>query len=956
MSQYTRTSWSEKDGLPANHIGALAQDAQGYLWLGTTAGLARFDGVRFVNWTKEYGLPPTEVTALRVTRDGSLWIGMGGAGGVLRVRGAQIERFGVEDGLPAGRVVALLQDQPGAVWVATRAGLFRFTGTRWESLVSKGISGLTILGQMYEDRTGQLWVGTSGGVLSKSPDADTFVLRSAPSQRVLSFIEDANGALWVTDPEHGVRLLTDQHPGQAIAPELVNTVGIRLSRDDTGNMWIGTVGSGVFRVRVDRGTQGATIERFTVQTGLAGDLVWSLLRDREGNVWVGTDTGLSRISRNEVLSITSTDRRVDVVRSVTVGNDGSVWAGTANGLVRFTGDRQRWYGTQDGLPSVGITAVHAAADGSIWVATQEGLARYADGRIERISSPRIQTNWIAGIATDTQGTVWLNDSDDELFRWRDGVLTHVNLLPQVGHGMVVSIYADREGRAWIGFADGGVAAYQDGKLQLYSEREGLVPGRVDSIFEDSRGGIWVGTPAGISRFNAGTFVSVTGSAQFPVSPVTSIQEDHDGFLWLGVHAGIIRFLPAEFEKAASDPSYHPSYRFINTEDGLSGTPTRRNFPAGTSRAGTQLWFVTADGLLIVDPGLPPPTPAPPIVTIEEVTGDEQTFERPPASIPHSMSRLQIAYTALSLTAPERTQFRYLLENFDTAWVDNSTSRRAVYTRLPPGRYRFRVMATDAAGAWIEARAPWEFSVEPAYYQRASFYAFLTLLGTVLLFLMWRMRVRQLRAKYELVLAERSRIAREIHDTLLQSLVAMALQLDSVSTWLDSAPELVKPALTRLRKHVERYTREARQSIWDLRSPTLEVRDLASALRESGEAIVASKDVRFEFATTGMPIPCSPRVAEHLLRVGEEAVSNAVRHADATMVRMELEFDAHQLTLRIADDGHGFDPVLLERTSPRHWGLTNMEERARQIGAHLRLVSEPGAGTTVEVTAPAGAPA
>jgi signal transduction histidine kinase len=343
-------------------------------------------------------------------------------------------------------------------------------------------------------------------------------------------------------------------------------------------------------------------------------------------------------------------------------------------------------------------------------------------------------------------------------------------------------------------------------------------------------------------------------------------------------------------------------------------------------------------------------PRPIGVRIETVVVDGQV-SRPSGQVPERTARLEILYRALSLTDAEKIHFRYMLEGFDANWVNAGSARQALYANLRPGRYRFRVAAGKEDGVWSDPAAVWEFSLRPAFYQTSWFYATVLLGALLALLAVWQLRQRKIQRQFSLVLEERARMAREIHDTLLQSLVGLTLQLDAVSSQSESAPALVKQQLIRMRRQVTRYIRETRQSIWNLRSPMLETRDLATALREAGENLTVGSDVRFEHTMRGESARLPPRVDEQLLRIGQEAISNAVRHAHATVVRLELEFDHATVCLRVVDDGRGLDRANADREPEQHLGLKSMEERAFRIGGRLRIVSGTGAGTMVEATVP-----
>jgi signal transduction histidine kinase len=370
-----------------------------------------------------------------------------------------------------------------------------------------------------------------------------------------------------------------------------------------------------------------------------------------------------------------------------------------------------------------------------------------------------------------------------------------------------------------------------------------------------------------------------------------------------------------------------------------------------TRAG-MLWFAARGGVLIIDPTRIPETTSPP-VRIERVTADDRLFDTPAnLQLPVNTSRMQIDYTSLTFSPASATQFRYKLDGFDRDWVDAGLLRQAFYTNLPPRHYTFRVAASQD-GVWNEAAHPLEFSVLPAFYQTVWFYVVSSAALLLIVWGAWRWRLLAMRRRYSLVLAERARLGRDIHDTLLQGMVGVALQLHGMSETL-SPEEPLKARLDRARDRLEHYIRETRTTIWDLRSPTLETRDLASALRHAGDTITTGSGVTFELTVTGRPVRCDARVEEHLLRIAHEAIANALRHADPTRISVDLAFDVGTIRLRVMDDGHGFDPADAIHKSTQSWGLTSMRERAQQIGADFRCTSRENGGTEIETVAPLAA--
>ena len=436
----------------------------------------------------------------------------------------------------------------------------------------------------------------------------------------------------------------------------------------------------------------------------------------------------------------------------------------------------------------------------------------------------------------------------------------------------------------------------------------------------------------------------------PSDVVLEIVEDEERHLWLATGAGIVRIERRQLEMVADNPAHQIRYRVYDKSDGLAGLSVRFA-NRGALRAGDgRLWFVTGRGLTIVDPrtlGARPPAE----VRVDVAIADGDRVGPTQQTLPAGTTRLQIDYTVPSLTSPSKTRFRYRLEGFDTDWIPADASRQAHYTNLPPQSYRFQVVANNDEGTWNLPGAAWDFSIRPMFYQTWWFMVLctVTLAGCVGAF--WQLHLRHVRREFSLVLGERVRLSHELHDTLLQSLVGVALQFEVASKRLSSSPSEARAHLIRVRAQVEEYIREARQSIWNLRSPALQTRSLSQALRASGEQATAGHSVSFEFSASGTPGRATPEVDHQVLRMGQEAIHNAIRHAQAANIRTELRYDDTDVILRVSDDGRGFDPSTQSQESNGHFGLATMRERAEEVGARFRLTSAPGAGTTVEVAVP-----
>jgi len=953
-SRYVITSWTEQDGLASNQVEALAQTPDGYLWIGTQGGLMRFDGVRFVRPDAADGrtLPAEGVSVLHVSRDGSLWVGFAGAGGISRIDGDRVVNYASAHGLTRGRVLAIEDAADGAVWAGGVDGLFRLRGDRWERVgMNDGFSGRTVV-SLYEDRDRHLWVGADTGTFIRRAGAERFQLLTAKLTRASGFSEAPDGSLLISMPAGVFRTLgvsDDFHP---IWPEGTDNY-FRLRHDRDGNLWVATLGGGLLHVPARNAGNRVEATRFTAQSGLIGDLVWAVLDDREGNIWVGTQNGLTRLTPSRVVSMIIPGP-TRVARAVEATPDGTIWAATPAGLIRFIKRKGEWRASGATLGSgLDVTALHTDCHGTLWVATLSGLYRYQRERFEPLSMPgATPPHWIVAMTTDHRGGLWMRARNGRLLVWRSGELSAVDT-KGIGGRSALAIYTDANGDVWTGFADGGIIVFRDGQIAQSLEMAPPNGDAINTFFEDQTGVMWVGSATSLSRFDDGRQTTLLlERAGLTGGNLTSILEG-DGSLWLGVRAGIVRLDFDEVNRVTADAPASMRYQLLDTSDGLNGSPGSIGRPSAIRAPDGTLAFITGHGVSMVSPerfkGMQPP----PAAKIERVVADERSLS--PAGdvhFPPRTNRIQIDYTAMTLAASERVRFRYRLEGFDEDWVDAGHSRQAVYTNLPPGRYRFHVGTRSKEGVWSESNESWAFVVQPSFYQTTWFTGGWMIAAGAVLCGAWLLRVRHLRQGFALVLAERARVAREIHDTLLQTLVGLTLKVDAIEERIDCEADasVMKQQLASVRRQLQRSIRETRESIRALRCPALERRPLVVALREAATVSCGGR-LSFELEVEGQPVAYPKAVEEQLLRIAQEALSNVVRHADARQVRVTLCYATSGIRLRVTDDGAGFDPEKAA-DAPDHWGIMTMRERAAQIGGRIEFRSRPGEGAVVEVSVPA----
>ena len=941
LNDFTVTTWAENDGLVASRITAIEQDANGFLWVGTDAALFRFDGVRFEQPREiaGYPVPQGHVTAILAARNRRLWIGFA-SGTLARIDDRSVTTYGRTDGLD-GFVMSLREDQQGRLWAGTSRGFFRFDGTRWGQGAAEQQLGTSSVLAVHADRQGRLWVATPEAIFRRDPGEGRFHIaesRTLSSNYWHGFSEDAAGRLWMSDFREGFR-----HVTAAGSPSGRQGWGVQLLHDRRGNFWVATRGQGLWRVTQDAPGGRPLVEAITVKEGLASDAVQCVFEDREGNIWVGTHAGLQRLTPHRITPLND----LPIARALATTSDGSVWVGTAIGLTRFVSGRRRQYAEADGLPGTVVLTLHADARGVLWVATERGVARFDGERFSPILVPaggRVQR--VFSITSDGDD-IWMRDVNSRLVRTGpNGEMREPAGIPEADRARAVALMADSRHRLWVGMTDGRV-----GVRTAAGGYEAHVPeiGSIAALYEDASGAIWIGGASGLSRYDGRRFVTVSGTNGFGTG-VRSIVEDADGVLWIGTTTGIARVEKTAVDKAVEEPGRQIRYRLFTSADGAAGVPVTDGSPTAVRAANGDVWLATSGGVTVVDPraiGEPRP-PAP--VRIETLTADATRFvPGGDLMLPPRTSNLQLAFTALTLTDSMRVQFRYRLDGFDTDWVQAGTTRQVSYTNLAPRHYRFQVAASNGDGRWSDP-ATVAFDISPTFYQQSWFYAVCAAVLGSAVYGAWQLRVRRVRSEFALVLAERIRMSRAIHDTLLQGLAALALQLDDLSHTMNDGPVSVRDRVLGMRRRVEDYIREARQSIWDLRSSVLDARALPDALRDTGRRVVADRPVALDLTVKGNPKPCSPAVQEQLLLICQEALSNAVQHAHPRRVDIELEYRDTDLRVRVTDDGCGFDPDAVERANG-HYGMLSMQERAAQVRGRITVASSPGKGTLVEAVLP-----
>ena len=938
--RYALTAWSTEQ---SGDVLAITQDLDGYLWLGTQDGPVRFDGTRFQKLPGSTGdIPARYAAALTASAQGGLWAGFSGTGGVARIHRGSVTYYSPSTGAPVA-LNALLEDRRGTVWAATVGGLFRYAGNRWSRMMATdGYDGEQAY-SVYEDRAGRVWVGAARGLYRH--DGTQLHLVDSTATYVDSMVEDDAGGMWVTDHASIVRRVGGAKPLRFDPRIRLPLPGWRIIPDGHGGLLVASFSGGLFRLADPTGAH-PLIEPIEYEHRLRGS-PRALYRDRDDNIWVGMRGGLLRLSENTFESAGPLEGiNHDGVRAVEAAADGSVWIATTQALNRMSG------GSRQSFPLAQTRALHGDGAGAMWVATDEMVGRYAGSRFVKEHIPDVQASRVNGLTT-TADTLWLCTAFRGVLSWKDNTLTS-HLSPGESPKGCSSILADRRGRVWAGFGGGGVALHENGHTRTLTERDGLSRGSVWQIVQADDDAVWFATSGGVSRFKDGRVTSVT-TAHGPFSGVVPVLVvDSEGYVWLGIQSGaaLMRFHSGEMDAIAKDPRHRLAYRLYDESDGLQpGTQVWQSGTAGVRDAAGRIWVVNGPGVTIIDPrqlrearrASPP--------TLGAVTVNGERINPTAVRRFKNGSTVQFEYAALALSGPSKVRFRHQLDGVDADWVYDTEAGHATYANLRAGDYRMRISTTEG-GPWTDATLL-AFAIDQPFYLSGWF---LLTIGTLLvggIGAAAKLRVQAVRTRYALVNAERARVSREIHDTLLQSLAALGPELEALATRAPSGEQCISSELRRLRRQVDRSVRDARESILELRRHPTGTPRLADSLAQLADDVARRHGVRPQITIDGRrPDNASPDVDLQMFRIAQEAVTNAVRHGRPTRIDIAVSYSERQVAVTIADNGRGFDAEAhaSARRDAEHFGLLTMRERAEHVGGELRVDSVPGAGTTVQAVA------
>lgn len=961
-------TWQVEQGLPQNKVTAVAQTRDGYLWLGTYNGLARFDGVRFTvfdeNNTPE--LRSSRITSLYEAADGTLWIGTE-SGDVAQFKDGRFTSVLLRANWSGGKIYAITADDAGDVWLMNEAGeLARARDSKVLSppsgLVSKVVS-------LARGQDGTIWVEREG-VVSALKDG-RLTVEVTTNDYVQGICAARDGGFWVAS-NSGIRKWKD---GQwtadlGAAPWGWNTVPNFLETS-AGVLAGGTSSDGLWLFFTDQTNTPALHLDHT--NGLPSDWVISLWKDREKNLWCGTGAGLVVIRPSNLETISSPDKwKSCPLLSVLPAPDGALWIGTEGaGLYRLQNGDWTNFDSAQGLRNPYVWSLAADGQGEIWAGTWGGgLFKQKDDAFD--FAPGLENFLLPTPALlFLSDGLWIGTTAGPL-RYQNGKLERFSEIAGKPFGNVRAIAQDKSGALWFGTAGGGLVRRENGNFRRFKKSDGLSSDVIECLHFAADGALWIGTfGGGLNRFKNGKFSVVNRDQGLPNGVIGHIESDGRGFFWMSSYVGILRASEKDLNRCADGEIAEVPFLTYGINDGLPTLECSEGLQsAGGKTADGRLWFPTAKGLVAVDPAGVKMNPLPPPVHIEEMRVDDKKFadgdDTGPLKIPAGRHRIEFEYTGLCFVAPEKVRFKCRLNGFEPDWANVGAKRVATYNYIPPGSYAFQATACNNDGVWNETGASLKFEVLP-YFWQTTWFRVLGGLATVLAAsgAVWFDTRRRMRRRLEnlererAVERERVRIAKDIHDDLGASLTRITM-LSQSARGETELPESVTTNLERIFVTARALTRAMDEIVWAVNPCHDRLDSLANYLSRFAHEYLSVADIRCRLDVP-LQLPATPVTAEvrhNLFLAFKEALHNIVKHAAANEVRVELKQKSSKLILLVADNGRGFDSRGLPDNAPpkpdriaRGNGLINMKQRLSEIGGGCEIASEPGQGTTVKFTVP-----
>jgi ligand-binding sensor domain-containing protein/signal transduction histidine kinase len=961
LSQYIREQWGTARGFPGGPVYAITQTTDGYLWIGTEKGLARFDGLNFRLIQLPNSSPATAGPVLGLIADaqGNLWIRLRSPG-MLRYRAGKFENVLAGLERPEPGVTAMCRGTNGKVLLSALInGTLSYSEGRFVTLAPMSTLPNFLVISMAETPDGNVWLGTrDAGLFLLSGSQTSAITKGLPDRKINCLLPGADKELWVGTDNGIARWNGTEFTSPALPPALNHTQALAMIKDRDSNVWIGTASHGLLRLNA------VGVETLDESSRKSIGAVTALFEDREGNIWIGSAHGVERL-RDRVFVTYSASEGLpsESAGPIHIDAEERTWFAPSDGGLYWMKGGQSGRVTNAGL---GKDVVYSISGGKeeLWIGRQRGgLTRllYSGGNEGSFSAETytqaegLAQNSVYAVYQSRDGSVWAGTLSGGVSRFRDGRFTTYTTANGLPSNTVASIAESAGGTTWFATPN-GLSALSNDRWRTYTSRDGLPSENVNCLLEDSTGALWIGTAAGLAFFSSNRIQFPPEYPELLREQILGMAEDNIGFLWIATSNHVLRAPREKLMQGALGAADVHEYGLADGLLSVEGVKRSRSVMADPLG---RVWFSMNRGLSVVDPSRLARSSAPALVHIQTISVDGAPIDlQSPVRISADHQRVTFGYAGLSLSVPERVRFRYALDGFDPRWSEPKAATEAIYTNLGPGSYSFRVIASNSDGLWNSDEAVIRFEITPMFWQTWWFQFSIALAAVFAIFATYQLRLRrltkQLNVRFEERLAERTRIAQDLHDTLLQGVISASMQLHVA---VDRLPDdsTAKPPMGRVLQLMGQVIEEGRKAVNGLRSSHSDSLGLEQAFSRIRQEVAvpneADEKIGFRVIVEGRPRPLRPIIRDEVYRIGREALVNAFRHSRAKNIEVEVEYAASRLRILVRDDGCGIVPQVALSGREGHWGLTGMRERAERIGAGLKLRSRVATGTEVELSVP-----
>jgi len=948
LNQYIHDRWGVEQGFPGGAVYAFAETGDGYLWIGAEKGLVRFDGSNFelFHHGNSPELPVSPVLGLATDAGGSLWVRLKSPG-LLRYRNKRFESPLPPTGSPETGVTTMLRGKRGELFLARSNEVLKYSDGTFATLASAGDRQNLLVISMAETEDGNVWLGTrDAGLFFLNQGKRTMVTKDLPDQKVNTLLAAGGSQLWI-GTDSGVVRWTGTTVTRSGVPAVLQRMQIlAMTRDRDSNIWVAGTDA---LIRVNASGAFSLDKR----TNRPDDRVSALFEDRDGNLWAGSAGGVERF--RETLFTTyagPAGRRAQGDGPLYVDLEDRTWFAPSDGGLFWLRGPHVERVTQHGLAGDVVYAMDGG-DGELWAGRQRGgltRLRYRNHSLSAetyTAAHGLAQTSISAVHRSRDGTVWAGTLGGGVSKLSAGKFTTYTTADGLASDDVKAIAEDSDRSMWFA-GPNGLTKLSNGQWRTFTSADGLPPGAINCLFEDSAGVLWIGTDRGLAYFSSGRVAIPNGVPESLTARVLGIAEDKAGWLWITTGNHVLR---ANRDALRRGKVLEREVREYGAADGLRADG---DFKAVIADGRGRVWFSTRRTISVVDPFRLNRSSAPVAAQILAISADSKALNlNAPVHIPAERKRVTLGFAGLSLSAPERVRFRYRLDGFDRDWSEPVATREAAYTNLSPGSYRFRVLASNPDGIWNSPEAAVTFQIAPAFWQTWWFRILAVLAAASSIAGVYRYGLhrvtRQLNLRFEERLAERTRIAQELHDTLLQGFLSASMLLHVTVDDLSSESPLKRP-LSRVLKLMSEVTEEGRKTVRGLRSQAYAY-GLDQAFSRIPEELAMDGHIDFRVIVEGQRRPLHPVLQDEVYRIGREALVNAFRHSRAKKIEAQLEYGTKCFRVLVRDDGCGITSEVLQSGLEGHWGLIGMRERAERIGGRLTVLTRAWGGTEIQLFVP-----